>query len=136
MWVGFDRPQTITSKGYGAALALPVWCQVMNKAAAERYPAKDFKPPEALKRVRVCAFSNELATDGCEAAGTAYTIDLPASRVPTLTCTEHSGSALTPDGPTVAPGQPLPPPDQPEQNPQKDGFPKRFMRSFHKLFGG
>ena len=108
----------------------------MNKAAAERYPAKDFKPPEALKRVRVCAFSNELATDGCEAAGTAYTIDLPASRVPTLTCTEHSGNALTPDGPTIAPGQPLPPPDQPEQNPQKEGFPKRFMRSFHKLFGG
>ncbi len=34
------------------------------------------------KRVRVCAFSNELATDGCEAAGTAYAIDLPASRVP------------------------------------------------------
>ena len=91
VWVGFDRPQTIMSKGYGAALALPVWCQVMNKAAAERYPAKDFKPPESLKRVRVCAFSNELATDGCEAAGTAYTIDLPASRVPTLTCTEHGG---------------------------------------------
>ena len=137
VWVGFDRPQTITSKGYGAALALPVWCQVMNKAAAERYPAKDFKPPEALKRVRVCAFSNELATDGCEAAGTAYTIDLPASRVPTLTCTEHGGAALTPDGPTVERGQPpLPPPDQQDQSPQKDGFPKRFMRSFRKLFGG
>ncbi len=137
VWVGFDRPRTITAKGYGAALALPVWCQVMNKAAAERYPAKDFKPPEALKRVRVCAFSNELATDGCEAAGTAYTVDLPASRVPTLSCTEHNGAALTPDGPTVAPGQPLPPPDQQEQqNQQKDGFPKRFMRSFHRLFGG
>ncbi len=136
VWVGFDRPQTITQKGYGAALALPVWCQVMNKAAAERYPAKDFKPPEPLKRVRVCAFSNELATEGCETAGTAYTIDLPASRVPTLTCTEHSGETLTPDAPTVAPGQPQPPPDQPDQNGQKEGFPKRFMRSFHKLFGG
>ena len=114
VWVGFDRPQTITAKGYGAALALPVWCQVMNKAAAERYPAKDFRPPEALKRVRVCAFSNELATDGCESAGTAYTIDLPASRVPTLTCTEHGG-----DGPhrrtalTVAPGPDPPPPARP-----------------------
>src|SRR5207302_6051043 len=43
VWVGFDQPTTIISRGYGAALALPVWVQVMNKSAA-RYPAKAFEP--------------------------------------------------------------------------------------------
>src|ERR1700736_5991500 len=32
VWVGFDQPVTIIPHGYGAALALPVWVQVMNKA--------------------------------------------------------------------------------------------------------
>ena len=39
VWVGFDQPTTIVSRGYGAALALPVWTQVMNKAA-QHYPAE------------------------------------------------------------------------------------------------
>ena len=39
VWVGFDQPTTIIPHGYGAALALPVWTQVMNKAA-QRYPAE------------------------------------------------------------------------------------------------
>src|SRR5438128_8110883 len=30
VWVGFDQPATIIPHGYGAALALPVWTQVMN----------------------------------------------------------------------------------------------------------
>ncbi|MDP9097828.1 MAG: PBP1A family penicillin-binding protein [Verrucomicrobiota bacterium] len=34
VWVGFDQPQTIMARGYGAALALPVWTQVMTKAAS------------------------------------------------------------------------------------------------------
>src|SRR6266581_2779532 len=39
VWVGFDQPTTIIPHGYGAALALPVWTQVMNKAA-QHYPAE------------------------------------------------------------------------------------------------
>ena len=135
VWVGLDHDETIMSKGYGAALALPAWCQVMAKANPQRYPAKDFQPPEPIKRVRVCSFSNELATDGCEAAGTSYTIDLPASRVPQIVCTAHRGEVLTPSGQPVAPGQT--PPDQDQPPPQnQDAFPKRFLRSFRKFFGG
>src|SRR5216110_2285063 len=37
VWVGFDQPTTIVARGYGAALALPVWTQVMNKAS-RHYP--------------------------------------------------------------------------------------------------
>ena len=132
VWVGLDHNETIMAKGYGAALALPVWCQVMAKAPAQRYPANAFTPPEPLKRVRVCGFSNELATDGCEAAGTAYAADLPASRLPRLVCTEHQGQILTPDGQPVLPGQTPPNGDQP----RPDAFPKRFLRSFRKFFGG
>src|SRR6202171_2997462 len=43
VWVGFDQPQTIIPHGYGAALALPVWTQVMTKAA-QRYPAHELQP--------------------------------------------------------------------------------------------
>ena len=39
VWVGLDKPAQIMRRGYGATLALPVWCDVMNVAAASRYPA-------------------------------------------------------------------------------------------------
>ena len=43
VWVGFDKPQTIAPHGYGAALALPIWVQVMNSAPPNRYPTPDFE---------------------------------------------------------------------------------------------
>lgn len=51
VWVGLDEPSTIVSHGYGAALALPVWCDVMN-AAGDRYPARAFHPPEGYSSGR------------------------------------------------------------------------------------
>ncbi len=39
VWVGFDRPQTIMSRGYGATLALPIWIDAMNAASPQKYPA-------------------------------------------------------------------------------------------------
>ena len=41
VWVGFDHPQTIAARGYGAALALPIWVEAMNAAPPLRYPAPD-----------------------------------------------------------------------------------------------
>src|SRR5439155_1453407 len=43
VWVGFDQPVTIIPHGYGAALALPVWVQVINKGATI-YPPQDLQP--------------------------------------------------------------------------------------------
>src|SRR5881409_3262825 len=68
VWVGFDQPTTIIPRGYGAALALPVWVQVMNKSAT-RYPATALKPTMPMARVTVCATSNALATTGCQMSG-------------------------------------------------------------------
>ncbi|PYL10308.1 MAG: hypothetical protein DME34_00875 [Verrucomicrobia bacterium] len=93
IWVGFDQPVTIIPHGYGAALALPVWVQVMNKAA-QRYPPQDLQAPVPMQRAAVCAISNHLAATGCQTAGTAYEIDLPADKVPTVACEVHGGSEI------------------------------------------
>lgn len=90
VWVGFDQPQTIMAHGYGAALALPVWTQVMGKAA-QRYPAQAFQATMPLARATACATSNQLATDGCLAAGTGYEITIPADKVPASACSIHGG---------------------------------------------
>src|SRR5258707_1603222 len=123
VWVGFDQPVTIIPHGYGAALALPVWTQVMNKAA-EHYPANELQPTMPIQRATVCSISNQLATTGCQAAGTAYDIDLPADKVPTVACEVHGG-------------QQMPFAQQLQDLPEKAAtFPNRFFRSFRRLFGG
>src|SRR5438067_6601534 len=123
VWVGFDQPVTIIPHGYGAALALPVWTQVMNKAA-EHYPAQLLQPTMPIQRATVCSISNQLATSGCQAVGTAYDIDLPADKVPTVACEVHGGEQM-------------PFAQQLQGLPQKAAtLPNRFFRSFRKLFGG
>ena len=115
VWVGFDQPVTIIPHGYGAALALPVWTQVMNKAA-EHYPAQLLQPTMPIQRATVCSISNQLATSGCQAVGTAYDIDLPADKVPTVACEVHGG-------------QQMPFAQQLQDPPQKAAtFPGRFFK--------
>jgi penicillin-binding protein 1A len=123
VWVGFDQPTTIIPHGYGAALALPVWTQVMNKASL-RYPAEELQPTMPQARALVCAYSNQLATTGCQAAGTAYEITLPADKVPTVPCEDHGGGQM-----------------QLVQKLQDAGkkaaaIPNKFLQSFRKFFGG
>jgi len=122
VWVGFDQPVTIIPRGYGAALALPVWVQVMNKAG-QRYPPQDLQPTTPVQRAMVCSLSNHLATTGCEAAGTAYEIDLPVDKIPTVACEVHGGDQMFAN--------------QLENFGQKAvTFPNRFFQSFRKFFGG
>src|SRR5436853_102949 len=123
VWVGFDQPVTIIPHGYGAALALPVWVQVMNKGATI-YPPQDLQPTMPMQHALVCSLSNHLATTGCEAAGTAYEIDLPADKVPTAACEVHGG-------------------DQMQFAQKLNDFgkkagelPNKFFQSFRKFFGG
>ncbi len=123
VWVGFDQPTTIIPHGYGAALALPVWVQVMNKAS-RHYPAEPLEPTMPLQHATVCSISNQLATTGCMSAGTAYDIDLPVDKVPNAACQIHGGSQWP--FAQQAPGIP-----------QKAGtFPGRLFKSFRRLFGG
>ena len=117
VWVGLDTPKTIMPKGYGAALALPIWVDVMKAAPAARYPATAFPQPANVRRVSVCAISNELATAACERADAAYSIDLPPSCVPNDSCSIHRGEVLTEEKP-------------------KRSVPQNIFRSFKKFFGG
>lgn len=118
VWVGLDKPQTIVPRGYGAALALPIWADVMNAAPPQRYPAAAFRPPNELVRVSVCSISNELATGGCDRAGTAYTAEVPASIVPHDGCHVHRGDIIT------------------DSNGRPRRGPEAIFRSFRKFFGG
>jgi penicillin-binding protein 1A len=121
VWVGFDQPQTIEQRGYGAALALPIWVKIIERASRTKYPDGDFAPPEPLARVELCSVSNELATDACRSAGTAYQITLPQSVVPSQTCQVHHGEPVNPNA-------------QPADN--QNNLRQRFLDSVKKLFGG
>jgi penicillin-binding protein 1A len=121
VWVGFDQPQTIEQRGYGAALALPIWVKIMEKASRTKYPDGDFASPEPLARVELCSVSSEIATDACRTAGTAYEITLPQSMVPTQTCQVHQGEPVNPNS-------------QPADN--QNNLRQRFLDSLKKLFGG
>jgi penicillin-binding protein 1A len=122
VWVGFDQPVTIIPHGYGAALALPVWVQVMNKAAS-RYPPQPLTPTTPLQRAMVCSLSNHLATSGCQSAGTAYEIDLPVDKVPNAACEIHGGNQMFANGVKDF-GQ------------KASAIPGRLFNSLRKLFGG
>src|SRR3954447_1540664 len=123
VWVGFDQPQTIMARGYGAALALPVWTQVMTKAA-QRYPAQPLQPRMPLSTAAVCSISNHLATTGCNAAGTAYEIALPNDKVPTVACEIHGGTQTQFAQKMQDLGQ------------KATTLPGRLFQSFRKFFGG
>jgi penicillin-binding protein 1A len=123
VWVGFDQPQTIMPHGYGAALALPVWTQVMTKAA-QRYPARPLEPTMPLARAVVCSLSNHLATTGCNAAGTAYEITLPDDKVPQVACEIHGGTQTQFAEKLQDLGQ------------KAATLPNRLFQSFRKFFGG
>jgi len=123
VWVGFDQPVTIIAHGYGAALALPAWTQVMTKAAL-RYPPQPLQPTMPMEHAMVCSLSNHLATTGCQAAGTAYDIDLPADKVPTAACEVHGGDQMQFAQKFENFGQ------------KAANLPNKLFQSFRKFFGG
>ncbi|MGI8480978.1 MAG: hypothetical protein ACR2MF_02755 [Chthoniobacterales bacterium] len=121
--MGFDQPVTIMSKGYGAALALPIWTQVMTKAA-QRYPPRALQPSVPLTAATVCSISNHLATTGCQIAGTAYTMSLPNDKVPQTACEVHGGTQTDFAQKLEDVGQ------------SATQVPNRIIRSFRRFFGG
>ncbi len=123
VWVGFDRPTTIIPHGYGAALALPIWTDVMMKSA-KHYPPENLEPPVPMQEATVCSISNAIATSGCVGAGTAYTIDLPVDKIPRWPCKVHGGS------PTLL-GRRV------EEVKEKiKQAPRSLFQSFKRFFGG
>jgi penicillin-binding protein 1A len=124
VWVGFDQPQSIQERGYGATLALPIWVKVMEKASRQKYPDGPFPAPEPLVHVRLCSVSNRIATDGCAVAGDSYEIALPQSLVPAQSCPIHAGRQL---------GEIDEPQDR---HSERENFTSHLFRSLRHLFGG
>jgi len=77
-----------------------------------------------IQHAMVCSLSNHLATTECEAAGTAYEIDLPADKVPAVACEIHGGEELQFAQKFDDFGQ------------KAAGFPNKLFQSFRKFFGG
>ena len=76
-----------------------------------------------IQRAMVCSLSNHLATTGCQAAQTAYDIDLPVDKVPTAACEVHGGDQMF-AGKVQDFGQ------------KASAFPNKLFQSFKKFFGG
>lgn len=89
VWVGMDQPQTIMEKGYGSALALPIWTDIMRQLPEKDYPAESMGADLPFRRATLCSASGELATPACHAQHCAYDMDLPTSRVPAKSCHVH-----------------------------------------------
>jgi penicillin-binding protein 1A len=95
----------------------------MNAASQQRYPAGQFKPAVALQKIAACSTSNQVATSGCAKAGTAYTIELPASCIPESECQVHRGGALVEN-------------ERGQRSRGSGSVPENIFRSFRKFFGG
>ena len=64
VWIGFDQPQTIISRGYAADVAVPLWAGFMKKAT-EGDPAEWYKVPKGITSATVCRLSGKRPVDGC-----------------------------------------------------------------------
>jgi penicillin-binding protein 1A len=52
VWIGYDTPREIMPGGYGAAVSLPIWANVMKQMTGS-YPMNDFPVPQGLEALNV-----------------------------------------------------------------------------------
>jgi penicillin-binding protein 1A len=105
VWVGFDQPQTIVSRGYAATVAVPLWAGFMKKATADD-PADWYKAPAGIVAVEVCKLSGKRpgehcygeithTVDGTEVTGpSVYTEYFVRGTQPDETCDVHASTSI------------------------------------------
>ncbi len=89
VWVGMDDNKRTISRGYGSTLALPIWADVMKAADPRKYPTRSLTPTTPFKKVRICRYTSQIATRGCESHRSAYTASIPVDLIPKHTCDNH-----------------------------------------------
>ncbi|MDB4878388.1 MAG: penicillin-binding protein family [Gemmatimonadetes bacterium] len=62
VWLGFDRPKTITSAAVGGTLAAPIWGQMVGRSYAGRTSAGWSPPPEGLVYAELDRTTGDVAT--------------------------------------------------------------------------
>lgn len=78
VWCGFDKPKKTIQGGYGAALSLPIWVDIMKTADRLGYKAGELNSKVNLVKMELCRLSGKRATQGCRDAGTSYLDEVPA----------------------------------------------------------
>ena len=64
VWIGYDHPRTIISRGYAGDLAVPLWGRFMATVTRGQRP-EPFKAPATVTSATICRLSGKLATDAC-----------------------------------------------------------------------
>ena len=97
VWVGLDRPQTIINGGYGGKVALPIWAEIMRKAAASGYVFDELPQSDEIIETELCRYSGHLADESCHRLGCAYSEKVPHPMLPRRICNMHDGKNRLPD---------------------------------------
>ncbi|HEY2932460.1 MAG TPA: PBP1A family penicillin-binding protein [Acidobacteriota bacterium] len=101
VWTGYDTKKSLGPKVTGAALALPIWIDFMQKALKDKPPEK-FAECETAKDAK-----KQLLTSNESKAGEAPALQKPQTTVPATPASTQPPTAL----PAPAPS-PVPPPPQ------------------------
>ena len=119
VWVGFDTPKKTIQGGYGAALSLPVWVDIMKTADRLGYKAGKLNSKVNLVEMDLCRLSGKRATTGCREAATAYTDQVPADiALPESDlCPIHPAKAQAVDESALSAPESAPPRAQPVEAP-------------------
>lgn len=88
VWVGLDQPKTIMQGGYGGALALPVWTEVMKAAEGRGFAAAAIAQPAGTRTTVLC---RECGLLGSPRTRNGYQMPLPPDLVPHGKCRGHGG---------------------------------------------
>jgi penicillin-binding protein 1A len=85
VWIGFDRPRTITEDGSGGRIAAPVWGRIMRVAMRGEEP-EAWKAPGGVVTRQVRASDDRVVAPGCRARGDTYTEYFLRRHVPATVC--------------------------------------------------
>jgi 1A family penicillin-binding protein len=88
VWVGFDQPHTISDRGTGARVALPIWADFMRRVR-RLAPARPFAPPANLEPRELCLLSYRRPVEGCP---TYVEYFKDGDSVPAQLCPLHEGT--------------------------------------------
>jgi penicillin-binding protein 1A len=65
VWIGLDRPQTITGGATGGGFAVPIWARVVQKYYENREPPEPWEQPADVAVRRISRWTGLAVTDDC-----------------------------------------------------------------------
>ena len=118
VWVGFDQPQTLGSKEYGASVALPIWMSYMGAVLKDR-PEHQIPEPAGLLTLRIDPVSGRVTSP--RAANGYFEIFKSEDAPPPMT-ELGIGTARAPSSPLPASEAPIPASEVPDSAVPMDLF--------------